>query len=103
MIHMPPHDALPISCGGMWPGLVYSGVIPLQDPYEGEDPDAICNHGEGVPLGHALLAVQEVARPVLSVSDYACGPVVVAVVYKPRVNRAPLGQFIYDITIISFI
>ena len=37
------------------------GMVCPEDPYEGEDPDAICDHGKGVPLGHALLAVQEVA------------------------------------------
>ena len=37
------------------------GVVLSEDPYEGEDPDAIRNHGEGFPLGHTLLAVQEVA------------------------------------------
>ena len=30
-------------------------------PNEGEDPDAIGDHGKKVPLGHALLAVKEVA------------------------------------------
>ena len=37
------------------------GMVSPEDPYEGEDPDVIINNGEGVPLGHALLAVQEVA------------------------------------------
>ena len=37
------------------------GMVLTQDPYEGEDPDTIIDHGEGVPLGHALLALQEVA------------------------------------------
>ena len=30
-------------------------------PDEGEEPDAICNHGKGVPLSHAPIAIQEVA------------------------------------------
>ena len=40
--------------------LCYSGMCPPKLPYEGQDPDVIGDHGEGVPLGHALLAVQEV-------------------------------------------
>ena len=43
------------------PRLVDLGMVRPEDPYEGEDPDAISDHGKGVPLGHALLAVQEVA------------------------------------------
>ena len=42
------------------PRLCDAGVEPLNLPNEGEEPDAIGNNGEGVPLGHALLAVQEV-------------------------------------------
>ena len=38
-----------------------SGVSSHEIPDKGEDPFALCNHGERVPLGHALLAVQEVA------------------------------------------
>ena len=34
------------------------GVVSREVPYEGEDPYAISYHGEGVPLGHAFLAVQ---------------------------------------------
>ena len=37
-----------------------AGVVPPKLPYEGEDPYAIGYHDEGVPLRHALLAVQEV-------------------------------------------
>ena len=37
------------------------GVVSTEVPYEGEDPNAISNPCEGVPLGHALLAVKEVA------------------------------------------
>ena len=69
------------------PWLVDLGMVHPQDPYEGEDPDAISDHGEGVPLGHALLAVQEVALPGLGVPDHECGPVVVAVVCEPRATR----------------
>ena len=41
------------------PHLCYAGVWPPKLPYEEEDPYAIGDHGKGVPLGHALLAVQE--------------------------------------------
>ena len=37
------------------------GVVSPEGPYKVEEPYAISNHGEGVPLGHALLAVQGVA------------------------------------------
>ena len=40
------------------PRLRYAGVGSPKLPDEGEDPYAICDHGEGVPLGHALLAMQ---------------------------------------------
>ena len=35
-------------------------VVSSKIPIEGEYPYAICYHGEGVPLGHTLFAVQEV-------------------------------------------
>ena len=41
--------------------LCYAGVCSPKLPYEGEDPYVIGYHGEGVPLGHALLAVREFA------------------------------------------
>ena len=37
------------------------GVSSPEIPDEGEDPYPICDHSKGVPLGHALLVVQEVA------------------------------------------
>ena len=37
------------------------GVVVPKFPDKGEDPYAICNRGKGVPLGHALLAMQELA------------------------------------------
>ena len=42
------------------PRLRDMGVVSPEVTDEREDPYAICDHGEGVPLGHALLAVQEV-------------------------------------------
>ena len=33
----------------------------LKLPDKGEDPNDIYNHGKGVPLGHALLSMHEVA------------------------------------------
>ena len=42
------------------PGLVDFWVVYLQAPDQGEDTDAISYHGQRVPLGHALLAIQEV-------------------------------------------
>ena len=41
------------------PQLCYAGGCTLKLPYEGGDPYAIGYHGEGVPLGHSLLALQE--------------------------------------------
>ena len=43
------------------PLLYNAGVGAPKLPVDGEDPDAICKHGEGVPLGHSLLAMKEVA------------------------------------------
>ena len=43
------------------PWLCDAWVVSPEVPDEWEDPYAICDHGKGVPLGHALLAVQEVA------------------------------------------
>ena len=43
------------------PWLSNLGVGAPKLPDEGEDPDVMCNHGEGVPLVHVLLAMQEVA------------------------------------------
>ena len=61
------------------PRLCDTRVGSLKLPDEEEDPNAICNHGEGVPLGHALLDMQEVALPVPRVPYHQCGPVTVAV------------------------
>ena len=62
-------------------------------PNEGEDPDAIGDHGEKVPLGHALLAVKELACPVPCVPYHQCGLVAVAVESKLRSTR-PLVSYI---------
>ena len=43
------------------PRLCDAGVGSSKLPNEGGDTYAIGYHGEGVPLGHALLAVREVA------------------------------------------
>ena len=43
------------------PWLSELGVGVLKLPDKGEDNYTIRNHGKGVPLGHALLAMQEVA------------------------------------------
>ena len=43
------------------PWLCDVGVGSSKLPDEGEDPDNIVNHGEGVHLGHTLLAMQKVA------------------------------------------
>ena len=69
------------------PRLCGVGVGPQNLPDEGEDPNAICNHDEGVPLGHALLYVQEVAWPVPYVPYHQCLPVAVAVKSKLRATR----------------
>ena len=48
-------------------GLFQSYLLPTSNemaenlPDEGKEPFAICNHGEGFPLSHSLLAVQEVS------------------------------------------
>ena len=61
------------------PRLCDTGVGSLNLPDEGEDPNDICNHGKGVPLGHTLLAKKEVALPVPRVPYHQRGPVAVAV------------------------
>ena len=43
------------------PWMSDAGVSSTEILDEGEEPYAICDHGKGVPLRHALLAVQEVA------------------------------------------
>ena len=43
------------------PWLSDPGVDAPKLPDEGEDPYVICNHGKGFPLGHAILAMHEVA------------------------------------------
>ena len=40
--------------------LCFAGVCPPKFPYERDYPYVIGDHGKGVPMGHALLAVQEV-------------------------------------------
>ena len=42
------------------PRLCYPVVCSPKISYEGEDPYAIGDHGKEVPLGHTLIAVQEV-------------------------------------------
>ena len=53
------------------PRLYDAGVGSPKLPDEGDDPDSICDHGEGVPLGHALLAVQEVCFVWDSSADFS--------------------------------
>ena len=43
------------------PRLSDTGVCLPELSYQGEDLYTICNHGKGVPLGHSLLAMQDVA------------------------------------------
>ena len=45
------------------PRLCNPGVCLPELSYEGEDPYATCDHDKGVPLGHTLLAMQEVTWP----------------------------------------
>ena len=52
------------------PWLSDPGVGVLKLPDKGEDPYAICNHGERVLLGHALLVMQEVALPIPRVQNH---------------------------------
>ena len=51
---------------------------------EWEDHYVICYHGKGVPLGHDLLSMQEVAWPVLHVTHHQGGSVTVAGKIKLR-------------------
>ena len=53
-----------------------------------EDPYAIGNHGKGIPLGHALFSVQEMAGHVY-VSHHQSGPVEIEVEGELR-NTRPL-------------
>ena len=66
------------------PWLSDPGVGAPKLPDEGEYPNAICNHGWGLPLGHTLLAMQEVAWPVPHVPSHKCGQVAVSVKRKLR-------------------
>ena len=50
---------------------------------KGEDTHAICDHGQGISLGHPLLAMEELTYPVAQ-PDQQCGPVAVAVKFKPH-------------------
>ena len=74
------------------PRLCDEGVVSLKLPDEGEDTDAICDHGEGVPLGHALFSMQEVAWTIHGVPYHQCGPVAVAVECKLRAT----GKLVQD-------
>ena len=56
-------------------------------PNEGEYPDVIGNHGEGVSLSHAILDAQEVAWLVPCVPFHQCVPVAVAVESKLYATR----------------
>ena len=60
-----------------------AGVGRPEVPDKGEDPKAICNHGQGIPLGHFLLAMKEMTVPV-ACSDHQFVPVAVSVKFKPR-------------------
>ena len=54
----------------------------LEVPDKGEDPQAIFDHGQGIPLGRPLLAVKEVTRP-SAFSNHQCGPVEIEHKFKP--------------------
>ena len=60
------------------PGLIDSGVSRSEVPNKGEYPQAICDYGQGFFLGHPLLSVKEVNRPVTR-PDHHCGPVEVEI------------------------
>ena len=59
--------------------MCYAGVCPPKISYEREDPDAIGDHGKGVPQSDALLAMQEATLTVPCVSYHQGSPVEVAV------------------------
>ena len=77
----------PCPCVIRVPRLCGPGVCLPKLSYEGKYSYGIGNHGKGVSLGHALLSVQEVTRPVPCVSHHHGGPVVVAVKGKLRATR----------------
>ena len=47
-------------------------VMGEEVPDKGGNPQAVCNHGHGIPLGHPILSVKEVTRPVTR-PDQQCG------------------------------
>ena len=53
---------------------------------EQEDTYFVGDHGKGIPLGHALLVMQEVAKPI-HISHHQSDVVAIAVQGKLRVNR----------------
>ena len=65
------------------PWLSNAGLGRLEVPDKGEDPQAIGDHDQEVPLCHPLLSVKEVTRPI-SCPDQQGGPVAVSVECKPR-------------------
>ena len=77
------------------PWLCDAGGCILERSGDKEDPYTISDHGEGVPLGHVLLAMQEVAWP-LRVAHHQCGPVAVTVKGKLR-STEPLMSDVPEI------
>ena len=64
--------------------LLWGGHYTFSD--EGEDTQTIRHHRQWISLGHPLLPVEEALLPVAR-PDHQCGPVAVAVEYKPRTTR----------------
>ena len=80
-------------------------VVCLEVPDKGEDPQAICDHGQGISLVHPLLDVKEVTHATAH-PDQQCVPVVSAVKCKPQTTgtlMAHLPQCVCVIILIEHI
>ena len=67
-------------------GLDDAGVSLLQFLDEGEDSQTILHHLQWISLGYSLLTEEEVTCPI-SRPDHQCGPMLVAVEWKPRTTE----------------
>ena len=72
------------------PWLSNAGVGFLEVPDKEEDTQAVWNNGQGIPLGHPLISVREVNRPIDRL-DHQSVPVAVEVTCKPR-TTGPLVE-----------
>ena len=64
------------------PGLGDDGVGLPQLSDEGEDSQPIRHHHQWISMGHSVLNVKEVTRPI-SLPSHQCGPVAVIVECEP--------------------